>query len=130
MTESKPEFDTEDLDLEQELRNLYHDPGTGYRSIENLYRKAKNKGFDVTRELVRNFLQTQDTFTKTFPKAGPGLEKKRYRKTIVRKLRQQLQMDLVIMSSTGTEKGKKMRRQNDGYANILTSIEVDEEKLH
>ena len=52
---SDEEFDTEDFDLEQELRDLYHSPGTGYRSIENLYREVKDDGFDVTREQVRNF---------------------------------------------------------------------------
>ena len=41
-------FDTDDFNLEQGLRNLYHRPGSGYRSIEALYRRAKEKGFDVS----------------------------------------------------------------------------------
>ena len=111
-------FDTDDFHLEQGLRNLYHRPGSGYRSIETLYRRAKEKGFDVSRKQVRNFLRTQDTYTKTKPLGGPGLGKKKYRKTIVGKLGEQLQMDLVIMSK------KEMPQENDGYENILTSIEV------
>ena len=37
---------------------------------------------------------------------------------------QQLQMDLVIMSVGKTEKGREMIRQNDGYQNTITSIEI------
>ena len=61
--------------LKQELRDLYHSPRTGYRSIENLYRKVKEDFPNATREKVRNFLKTQDTYTKTFPKGGLGLGK-------------------------------------------------------
>ena len=65
-------FDTDDFNLEQGLRNLYHRPGRGYRSIETLYRGAKEKGFNVSRKQVRNFLRAQDTYTKTKPLGGPG----------------------------------------------------------
>ena len=88
------------------------------------YRKVKKDFPHATREKVREFLRTQDTYTKTFPKGGPGLGKKSYRKTMVGKLGQQLQMDLVIMSVVKTEKGREMKEKNDGYQNILTSIEV------
>ena len=77
---------------------LYHNPGTGYMSIESLYRKVKNDGFDVSCEQVRDFLQMQDTYTKIFRKGGPGLGKKKYRRTIVGDLGQQLQLDLVDMT--------------------------------
>ena len=108
---------TENFDLEQELRDLYHSPGTGYRSIENLYRKVKDDGFDVTRQQVRNFLRTQDTYTKTKPKGGPGLGKKTYRRTMVGDLGQQVQLDLVDMT-------EDRKCSNNGYRWILTSMEV------
>ena len=108
---------SEDFDLEQELRDLYYSPGTGYRSIESLYKKVKEDGFNVTRQQVRNFLQTQDTYTKTKPKGGPGLGGKTYRKTMVGDLGQQLQLDLVDMT-------EDRKYSNNGYRWIPTSIEV------
>ena len=105
---------TDEFELEQELRDLYHNPGTGYRSIENLYKRVKDDGFKVTRQQVKNFLKTQDTYTKTFPKGVGG---KKYRQTIVQDLGQQLQLDLVDMTE-----GRK--GANNGYRWILTSIEV------
>ena len=102
------------FDLEQELRDLYHNPGTGYRSVESLFKKVKEDGFKVTRKQVKNFLQTQDTYTKTFPK---GVGKKKYRKTVVQDLGQQLQLDLVDMTE-----GRK--GASNGYRWILTSVEV------
>ena len=92
------DFDSEDLDLEQELRDLYHNPASGYRSIESLYQRAKDGGLNVSRKQVRNFLKTQDTYTRTFPKGRPGLGKRTYRITLVGDLGQQLQMDLVDMT--------------------------------
>ena len=50
--------ETEDFALEQELKDLYHSPRTGYRSIENLYRKVKEDFPHATREKVREFLRT------------------------------------------------------------------------
>ena len=41
-------MNTDEFDLEQELRDLYHNPGTGYRSVENLYKKVREDGFKVT----------------------------------------------------------------------------------
>ena len=67
----------------------------------------------VTRQQVRDFLQTQDTYTKTKPKVG----KKEYRKTVVDDLGQQLQLDLVDMT-------EDRKHSNNRYRWILTSIEV------
>ena len=105
---------TDEFELEQELRDLYHSPGTGYRSVENLYRRVREDGYKVTRQQVKNFLQTQDTYRKTYPK---GVGKKKYRHTYVQDLGQQLQLDLVDMT-------EKRKDQNDGYRWILTSVEV------
>ena len=52
---------------EQGLRDIYYDPGTGYRSAEKLYQKAKEDGLKVSRKLVKERLITQDTTRDTNP---------------------------------------------------------------
>ena len=110
-------IDEDELDINQQLRDIYHSPAAGYRSIETLYKRAKEKGIEVTRKEVKSFLKSQDTYTKTFPKGGLGLQKKTYRPTVVGKLGQQLQMDLVDMTD-------QRASSNDGNRYILTAIEV------
>ena len=100
--------------LEQELRDLYYNPGTGFRSVNSLYRKVNENGYKASRRQVENFLKEQKVYTKTFPKGTGG---KAYQRTIVGDLGQQLQMDLVDM----TESRKHV---NGGYRWILTSIEI------
>ena len=39
-----------DIVNEQELRDIYYDPSEGYKSVERLYRKAKEKGLGVSRK--------------------------------------------------------------------------------
>ena len=124
MSDEDSDEETQNFALEQELRDLYHSLKTGYRSIANLYKKVKEDFPNATKEKVREFLRTQDTYTKTFPKGGPGLGKRRYQKTMIGKLGKQLQMDLVIMVTKTSEKGREIIRQNDGYQNILIAIEV------
>ena len=34
----------EEFVIEQELRDIYYNPDTGYQSVERLYQKAKEKG--------------------------------------------------------------------------------------
>ena len=38
--------------IEQELRDIYYNPSTGYQSIERLYQKAKESGLKVSRKLA------------------------------------------------------------------------------
>ena len=76
----------EELGINQQLRDLYHSPTAGYRSIEALYKRAREGGIEVSRKEVKNFLKSQGTYTKTFPKGGPGLGKKTFRQTVVGKL--------------------------------------------
>ena len=106
-------MDTDEFDPEPELRDLYHSPGTGFRSIESLYKRSNKDGIRVTKQQVKNFLRTQETCTKTKPKIG----RKVYIKTIVGDLGQQLQLDLVDMT-------EDRKYSNEGYRWILTSIEV------
>ena len=83
------------MDISQQLRDLYHTPAAGYRGVDDLYRKAREKDIPVSLKQVKNFLKSQDTYTKTFSKGGPGVRKK-FRPTIVGKLGQQLQVRRIM----------------------------------
>ena len=49
---------------EQELRNIYYDTSEGCQSMEKLYQKAKGKGLKISRRKVKEWLETQDTYTR------------------------------------------------------------------
>ena len=103
----------QEIITEQELRDIYYDPFEGYRSAEKLYRKAKEKGLNVSRKDVKNWLKTQDTYTRF----KPIVRKHKYRKTFVKGLADQMQLDLLDVEKYGYK--------NKGYRWILTAIEVD-----
>ena len=98
--------------VEQELRDIYYDPSAGYQSAERLYQKAKERSLGVSRLAVREWLKTQDTYTRYKSIA----RKHRYRKTFVRDLADQVQLDLVDMGKYGSK--------NKGYRWILTAVEI------
>ena len=56
-----------DVEKEQELRNIYYDPMTGYQSRERLYQKAKESGLKISRREVKEWLETQETYTRHKP---------------------------------------------------------------
>ena len=97
---------------EQELRDIYYDPSEGYRSAEKLYRKAKDTGLNVSRKSVKIWLKSQDTYTRF----KPVIRKHKYRKTFVKGLADQAQLDLVDMGKYGYK--------NKGYRWILTAVEI------
>ncbi len=45
--------------IEQRLRDIYYNPGTGFQSVEHLYQKAKDDGLSVSRRIVKEWLKTQ-----------------------------------------------------------------------
>ena len=51
------------VEKEHKLRDLYYDPVNGYRSREKLYQKAIEKGLKISRREVKEWLETQDTYT-------------------------------------------------------------------
>ena len=97
---------------EQELRDIYYDPIVGYQSREKLYQKAKEKGVKISRREVKEWLETQDTYTRY----KPIVRKHKFRKTYVKELADQIQLDLVDMG--------KYKHKNKGYYWILTGVEV------
>ena len=98
--------------LEQGLRDIYYNPKTGYRSSERLYRKALEDELNVKRKLVKEWLKSQDMYTRY----KPVVRKHKFRKTYVDYLGEQIQMDLVDM--------RKYKNQNKGYYWILTAVEI------
>ncbi len=70
--------------IEQKLRDIYYDPGAGFQSAERL---------DVSRKIVKEWLQTQDTYTRH----KPIVKKHKFQRTFVKDLADQIQMDLVDM---------------------------------
>ncbi len=91
--------------IEQKLHDIYYDPGTGFQSAER--QSAEDDGLDVSRRIVKEWLKTQDTYTRHKPIV---------RKTCVKDLADQIQMDLVDMG--------KYKNQNKGYYWILTAVEI------
>ena len=59
-----------DVETEQELREIYYNPATGYQSAERLHNKALEEGLNVCRNAVKEWLKTQDNFTKYTPHNG------------------------------------------------------------
>lgn len=55
------------METEQELREIYYDPATGYQSGERLLQKALEEGLSVSRKPVKDWLRTQDTYTRYKP---------------------------------------------------------------
>ena len=97
---------------EQELRDIYYNPSKGYQSAKKLYQKAKEKGLGISRKMVKEWLKTQDTYTRY----KPIVRKHKHLKSLVKNLEDQMQMDLVDMGKYGSK--------NKGYRWVLTAIEI------
>ena len=106
------EISDKEFAIEQGLRDIYYDPKTGYQSAERLYQKAKEDGLKVSRKTVKEWLITQDTYTRY----KPVIKKHKFRKTFLKNLSDQMQMDLVDMG--------KYANKNKGYRWILTAVEI------
>ena len=105
-------MDARKIMKEQELRAVYYDPSSGYQSAEKLYRKLKENGVSISRKDVREWLEYQNTYTRFKRKIRP----RKYLKTFVKNLADQLQLDLVDMQKYG--------RKNKGNNWILTGVEI------
>ena len=92
-----------EIEKEQQLREIYCNPRTGFQSAERLYQKALEGGLNVTRKEVKEWLKSQDTYTRY----KPIIRKHKFRQMIVYYLGEQLQVDLVDMG--------KYKAQNKGY---------------
>ena len=97
---------------EQELRDIYYNPSEGYQSAEKLYQKAKANGVSVSRRLVKEWLETQNTYTRY----KPLVKKHKFLKIFVKDFSDQIQLDLVDMGNYASK--------NKGYRWILTAVEI------
>lgn len=99
--------------MDQTLHDLYYDPeqSGSFAGVEALYRQAKEQDPGVSRKRVKQFLKTQDTYTKhrDARRHYPRLQ------TIVGDIDKQWQADLVDLRELG--------RQNSGHKFILTVID-------
>lgn len=102
----------EAVETEQGLGEIYYSPASGCQSAERLYEKAIEEGLDVTLKSVKEWLKTQDTFTRY----KPVVKRHKFRKTYMNDLGEQVQMDLVDMW--------KYKNKNRGYCWILTAIVI------
>ncbi len=84
--------------IEQKLRDIYYDSGTRFQCAERLYQKAKDDGLDVSRRIVKEWLKTQDTYTRH----KPIVRKHKFQRTFVKDLADQIQIDLVNMGKYKT----------------------------
>ena len=100
------------FEMEQLLREIYYDPLEGYSSATQLYKKAKEKGLNVTFGQIKKWLSHQETYVRF---RQPQKKFKR-RQTYVSYMGQQLQIDLVDIS--------KYEKENQNYRWILTGIDV------
>ncbi len=98
--------------IEQKLRDIYYDPSTGFQSAERLYQKAKDDGLSVSRRIVKEWLKTQDTYTRH----KPIVRKHKFQRTFVKDLADQIQMDLVDMG-----KYKNQNKDTIGFLQPLKS---------
>ena len=105
-------MDDNNIETEQGLRETYYNPSSGYQSAERLYRKALEDGLTVSRKQVKDWLKSQDTYTRY----KPIVKRHDFRQTYVNYLGEQVQMDLVDMG--------KYKDENNGRYWILTAIEI------
>ena len=43
-----PDISEDELNTNQQLRDIYHSPTAGYRGVNDLYKRAKEQGIDVS----------------------------------------------------------------------------------
>jgi transposase InsO family protein len=100
--------------MDQLLYSIYYNPRNkaSVSSIYKLYKEAKRRNSRITLEAVRNWLQSQTTYTLHVPARRTW---KRNR-VIVHGINEEFQADLVDM--------QKYARQNNRYRHILTVIDV------
>ena len=98
----------DDIELEQELRDIYYNPNTGFQSAERLYIKVLENGLNVNRKQVKEWLNAQNTYTRY----KPVVRRHKFLQTVVYYVGEQIQMDLIDMG--------KYKSQNKRYYWILT----------
>ena len=102
----------EEITHEQQLRDLYYNPETGFHGAEQMYQKVRAEGLKISRREVREWLQKQLTYTLHKPLRSGS----RGRRVYVSKIDQQWQADLVDI--------QQFAKENNGVRYLLTVIDV------
>ena len=95
----------------EDLKKIYYSPETGYVGINQLQRRLREKGINVSAKELQRFLQQELTYTLHKPVKHKFLTRKVY----VNGLDDQWQADLVDMIAYS--------KHNDNYQYILTVID-------
>jgi transposase InsO family protein len=100
--------------MEELLKQKYLDleNAGALTSVQTLYRATKQANPDTTLANVKHWLQTQDVYTLH----KPARRAFKHRRVYVKGINDQFQIDLCDM--------RALSKQNDGYAYILTCIDV------
>ena len=53
-----------DIETEQGLNEIYYNPATVYQSADRLYKNTLEEGLNVNRKAVKEWLKTQDSYTR------------------------------------------------------------------
>jgi len=85
------------------LSDLYYNTKTGYKEIDKLYRAAKLKNANITKQAVQKWLSQQPTYTMH----KPARKKYSRNRVLVSSIDEQWQADLVDLQS--------LENHNDGY---------------
>jgi len=96
--------------MNQELKDLYYDPKTGFSGLVKLYKTAKEKNPAITLSDVKAFLGRQYTFQINRQDMRP----KFYRTILAQKPRDNYQMDIMVYS----------RYAHGGYKYLLNVVDV------
>jgi len=96
----------------QILSNLYFNPNTGFKGVNDIYRESKKVHPNISRKYVKQWLENQNTYTIHKP------SRKRYgrNKVLVSSIDEQWQADLVDLQS--------LEKHNEGYRYLLTCIDL------
>ncbi len=102
--------------MEKYLSQLYYNPESpaSFGGVDSIYRAVKNdRKYQISRNKIRQWLQTQDTYTLHKPVRYGRFKRNR---VIVGRIDDEWEADLVIMDSLSTH--------NNGYKYVLTVIDV------
>ena len=102
------------MKLETFLEKTYHNPSNNaaFSSINKLYKAAKLRYLNVTFNVIKDWLSSQDTYTLH----KDARRKFKRNKIIVHGIDEQWQVDLVDMNT--------LAKENKGYRYLLTCIDI------
>ena len=114
-----------DVETEQGFREIYYNPATGYQSAEQLYNKALEEGLNVSRKAVKEWLKTQNTYTRF----KPIVRRHGYRQTFVGYLGEQVKMDLVDMGKYKRNNGTTLQQNPQESRRLCGSTSTQREPI-